>query len=92
MNSFDDAIIDDEPDIPIITCWCGAMGTLDELLSDEPYDDTCGGTGFVYCYCGGDICVCHHHGQEIECPGCEDCEGDLDDWDEDWSDEDEPDE
>ena len=69
--------IDDE----IITCWCGEEGTEEELFSDDPYLDTCGGTGFLYCHCGGDLCVCHHHGQEIECPGCEDCEGDdADEW------------
>ena len=59
------------PDDEIITCWCGAKGTYDELFDDP--DEGCGGTGYVYCYCGGDQCVCHHHGQEIECPGCDEC-------------------
>lgn len=64
-----------------IRCWCGAVGTFDELFSDEPYEETCGGSGFLYCHCGGDQCVCHHHGQEIECGGCEDCGIDDDDYD-----------
>lgn len=64
----------------IITCWCGAKGTYEELFDDGCLDDCCGGSGYVECYCGGDQCVCHHHGQEVECPGCEDCEGlDFDD-------------
>jgi hypothetical protein len=46
-------------------------------------DDTCGGTGILHCYCGGDFCCCGNFG-EVECPGCEDCEGDeFDDWDDD---------
>ena len=72
----------------VITCWCGARGTADELFADDPYLDTCGGTGFLDCHCGGDLCVCHHHGQEIECPGCEDCMP----YDKDWDDYDEGDE
>jgi hypothetical protein len=66
---------DDESDEDgtIITCWCGATGIFDELFSDEPFDEPCGGTRTLYCHCGGDLCVCHHHGQAIECPGCEDC-------------------
>ena len=69
----------DEPeDEEIITCWCGEKGTYDELFSDP--DEGCGGTGFVYCHCGGDLCVCHHHGQEIECPGCDDCPEGPDDF------------
>ena len=76
---------DPEIDDEIITCWCGAQGTFDELFSDEPYDDTCGGTRHLECRCGGDQCVCHHHGQEIECPGCEDCDGEDDyDYDDVW--------
>jgi len=55
----------------IIQCWCGARGTFDELFGE--LDQGCGGTGHVYCYCGGDICVCHYHGQEQECPGCDEC-------------------
>jgi hypothetical protein len=79
---------DDEP----IRCWCGALGTYEELFDDSGLDDSCAGTGFVNCLCGGDSCVCHHHG-ETECAGCEDCDfgegrrdgsgghdGDEDDW------------
>ena len=74
-----------EPDDfdPVITCWCGARGTYDELFDDSDADGGCGGSGVVHCYCGGDLCVCHHHG-EYECPGCEDCDlvgPDGDDWD-----------
>lgn len=61
-----------DPDAEI-TCWCGAKGTYDELFDDSGLENCCGGTGFVNCECGGDICVCHHHG-EAECPGCLDCE------------------
>jgi hypothetical protein len=66
--------IDDE----IITCWCGVSGTYDELFDDSDADEGCGGSGTLQCYCGGDQCVCHHHG-EYECPGCEDCEHEDDD-------------
>lgn len=57
-------------------CWCGAKkgwSSLDDL------DSTCGGMGVLYCYCGGDLCVCHNHG-EIQCDGCEDCEGGDEDY------------
>ena len=69
----DEPYIDDE----IIECWCGAKGTYDELFDSECFESGCGGTGMIQCECGGDFCVCHNHG-EIECPGCEDCEGDDD--------------
>ena len=68
-----------DPNGPI-TCWCGAVGTYDELFDDDFLDESCGGTGQLNCYCGGDSCVCHNHGS-TECPGCEDCESD------DWRDE-----
>lgn len=29
--------------------------------------------GILNCYCGGDLRLCHNHG-ETECFGCEDCE------------------
>ena len=74
--------LDDE----IIQCWCGAKGTYAELFDDSGKENGCGGTGIVRCECGGDFCVCHHHG-EVECYGCEDCDrgedGDSDDGD-DW--------
>ena len=53
-------------------CWCGEQNPY---CSDEPYNRGCGGTGTLICYCGGDQCVCHNHG-EVECFGCEDCSQD----------------
>ena len=77
-----DTIEDDS----IFQCWCGASGTYEQLFDDSGLDDTCGGLGSLHCHCGGDLCVCHHHG-EVECPGCEDC--DIDDsGDEDFDDSD----
>ena len=61
----------------LITCWCGAKGTYDELFAPLPAH--CGGSGYFDCDCGGDLCVCHHHG-DAECVGCADCEGDDDDF------------
>lgn len=58
-----------QPDV----CWCGVKNPY-----FAPVAGGCGGTGMVNCYCGGDQCVCHNHG-EIECPGCWDCEGGFDD-------------
>jgi len=72
----DDTDINLDADDEIYTCWCGAKGTYDELFSDD-LEDGCGGTGVLNCYCGGDMCVCHHHG-ERECCGCEDCDEDDD--------------
>lgn len=69
-------------DDEVVQCWCGARGTEDELFDDAVFDEPCGGSGVLECFCGGDLCVCHNHG-EIECPGCEDCDreydGDYDD-------------
>lgn len=66
-----------------ITCWCGAQGTYDEVFNDSGRPSgPCGGSGHVDCNCGGDQCVCHHHGV-TDCPGCEDCEPDDDYWDDD---------
>ena len=42
------------------------------IYDDKHLDKTCGGMGVLYCHCGGDLCVCHNHG-EVECFGCEDC-------------------
>ncbi|KKN41849.1 hypothetical protein LCGC14_0719090 [marine sediment metagenome] len=64
------------PDDDQIECWCGATGTYDKLFDASglpPYPQGCGGSGMLICECGGDQCVCHHHG-EVECPGCEDCD------------------
>lgn len=68
----------------IIRCWCGVEGTYEELFDDSCLDQSCAGTGELHCECGGDQCVCHHHGA-TECPGCEDCEldGDAADFDDD---------
>lgn len=66
---------DDESDG--ITCWCGAHGTYEELFS--PVRERCGGLGIIDCHCGGDLCVCHNHG-EVECFGCPDCEDDDEDY------------
>jgi hypothetical protein len=68
-----------DDDGEIIRCWCGVEGTYEELFDDASLDRTCGGTGELNCECGGDLCVCHHHGA-TECPGCDDCEGDENDW------------
>lgn len=57
-----------------IQCWCGARGTFDSLFSSDSLG-RCHGTGMLECYCGGDLCVCHNHG-EVDCPGCDDCEAD----------------
>lgn len=43
------------------------------MFADE-LEHGCSGTGTVHCWCGGDMCVCHHHG-EVPCFGCPDCEG-----------------
>jgi hypothetical protein len=71
---------DPEHDDTVIRCWCGAEGTADELFGE--LDEGCGGTGHVDCHCGGDLCVCHYHGQEQECPGCDECP-ERDDFDDD---------
>lgn len=58
-------------------CWCGA-----EQPYYAPIVDHCNGLGTIECECGGDICVCHWHG-EAPCPGCGLCEPhdfDCDDW------------
>jgi len=31
--------------------------------------ETCHNTGYVNCYCGGDLCICENNGEE-ECPSC----------------------
>ena len=65
----------------MVTCWCGVTGAMEDMFDDAVYGQGCGGSGVLYCECGGDsLCVCHNHG-EVECPGCEDCELDDDDYD-----------
>lgn len=60
-------------------CWCGVKNPYYQEMHG-----TCGGSGYFDCHCGGDLCVCHNHG-EVECFGCSDCEhlgtdGDDDDY------------
>jgi hypothetical protein len=72
---------DDEPG----PCYCGEPNPL---YNRAFLDKTCRGSTSLHCDCGGDICVCHYHG-EVECLGCVDCEGgDFDDDDD--FDDDEP--
>lgn len=52
-----------------MTCWCGHPNP-----HFEPAAGPCDGSGDVDCFCGGDQCVCHNHG-EAECPGCANCSG-----------------
>ena len=62
-------------------CWCGVSRPW---FSTDDLDPTCAGTGALQCYCGGDQCICHWHG-EIDCDGCPDCEiDDLPDFYEGW--------
>lgn len=51
-------------------CWCGMKNAHFDV---DNLDETCGGMRVLYCCCGGDMCVCHNHG-EVQCDGCEDCE------------------
>lgn len=74
----------DEAEDDEVACWCGEESPA---YLDEHLDKSCGGSGTLYCHCGGDLCVCHNHG-EVECGGCDDCEGaddcnDVDDLDDD---------
>lgn len=86
---FDVSSLEEEEELdPIVTCWCGARGRYSKLHSND-LDATCGGSGVLLCYCGGDFCVCHNHG-EVSCPGCPECEPDHDDdYDSGYYDEDE---
>ena len=78
--------MNDEPEVESETfeCWCGAVGRFEEMFDFTDSEGGCGGSGIINCECGGEFCVCHHHG-EYECPGCDECKGDEDDYD--WSDE-----
>lgn len=62
----EDEIEREGPDV----CWCGVKNPY-----FEPLVGTCDGSGTLNCFCGGDQCVCHNHG-EVECLGCADCEND----------------
>lgn len=57
------------------------MAKPQRFYDDEGLEESCGGTGTLNCFCGGDLCVCDYNG-ETECFGCEDCQ-DRDDCDED---------
>lgn len=82
------AVDDESPEgSEIVTCWCGARGAMEDMFDDAVYEQGCGGTGTLYCECGGEFCVCHHHG-EVECPGCEDCEDEYERFDDFWDDDD----
>ena len=54
------------------TCWCGVESPYCADVEDG-LEAACNGTGHLHCYCGGDLCSCHNHG-EVQCPGCEECE------------------
>ena len=58
----------------------GKLQDRDELPEHDPDDleDGCGGTGILHCFCGGDFCACGD--DEVECPGCEDCENADSEW------------
>jgi len=72
IGSWPESEDDDLEENDLIRCWCGAIGTYDEMFSDD-LAGGCGGMGVIDCRCGGDLCVCHNHG-EIQCCGCDDCE------------------
>lgn len=38
-------------------------------MSKPGYCSECQNTGFVECYCGGDLCICENNGEE-PCPAC----------------------
>lgn len=61
-------------------CWCGEENP-EYADEKDGLDSRCHGWRVLHCYCGGDLCVCHNHG-ETECFGCPDCEEDNgDDYD-----------
>lgn len=41
----------------------------DDYSEERPYCFHCNNTGYVNCYCGGDLCVCYNFG-EYPCPKC----------------------
>ena len=78
MSQEDDLFCPGDDDDGVFECWCGAVGSIEEMFSPELDGESCGGSGVLNCTCGGDFCVCHYHG-ETQCPGCPDCERDDDD-------------
>lgn len=64
------------PGLAPFYCWCGARNPY-----FAPVRGGCSGLGVLTCHCGGDLCVCHNHG-EVDCYGCADCvHPDDDDYD-----------
>ena len=63
----------EDTDCEEFVCWCGAKGTFESMHDMSCLSMDCGGSGYIYCYCGGDFCVCHWHGQ-TDCEGCPDCD------------------
>lgn len=59
----------------IADCWCGVKEAW-HSVSGLPLG--CGASGTLHCECGGDLCVCHNHG-EVDCDGCEDCDWEYSD-------------
>lgn len=43
----------------------------DDSDENPEYCHVCNNTGWVNCYCGGDLCVCENQGEE-PCPKCGD--------------------
>lgn len=44
----------------------------DLYCDDDGLEASCGGSGVLNCFCGGDFCCCGNMG-EVECYGCADC-------------------
>jgi hypothetical protein len=59
----------------IVKCWCGVYGPATEMFQVAFLDEDCGGWGHRICRCGGDSCICHHHGGAW-CEGCPACRED----------------
>lgn len=45
---------------------------------DPAWCDACQNTGWINCYCGGDLCICDNNG-EYECPYCQSVACEYDD-------------
>lgn len=58
------------PELAPFYCWCGVRNPY-----FAPIREGCGGLCVLNCFCGGDLCVCHNHG-EADCLGCPDCDED----------------
>lgn len=61
---------------PMLSQLEGALVDPEWSPADEDDDDerpfcfTCQNTGWINCYCGGDLCVCENNG-EFPCPKCD---------------------